>query len=315
MHKSAKLTSKALALLLVVVVLLGAFPTSAIASDDPLSGTTGSGWDDFGGEYVEGGIGEIVDGNKSGSAIGSSPTFDEEGGEDGEAEGQDGIINAEDLETADDNIYGEEESASSGVDNTGTEGVTDADIGGIEETPFATPSVASSGDIEFVDTWIQEYQEWAMNYRPARTRAAGGSPTYSSITWGSDTPVDRITFSNGAYINSPLPRITFNGQAAFCYEWNGQDPTGTYTEQGAGTNSSVKKYLAAYLASPSEKAYIATQVLIWSELMGQSVSSWGSSGAGSAASSIAGYSGSVEYTVFSGPTAMSMIPLLPSLTL
>lgn len=95
-----------------------------------------------------------------------------------------------------------------------------------------------------------------------------------------------IRLSNGAFIRSPFTRIGVDAQLisqyeedAFCGEWNGKDPGGTYSEPREGNSPRIKLILTNYYNSDkSHSAYIAAQTLIWASLMGTTVKSWGDAG-------------------------------------
>ncbi len=131
--------------------------------------------------------------------------------------------------------------------------------------------------------WLQEYQEAALAQvqtqasDPQRVRAASGTakPSYRMIHWTSGEE-NRLVFANGAYLASPMPRITLNGETAFCGEWNGKNPGGDYIQTGEGSDPDIKQILANYDNSGKRDTdYAAAQAAIWAHLMGTSVSSWG----------------------------------------
>jgi len=240
---------------LVVAMLAGVLPASASAViDAPLTGSTGSGWDDFGGRP-----GEIVfeshpdygTSDSNGSGV-HSPGLGAGGGSPGIG----------DLPTVGD-----------GVSNP------DLEEAALPEPEEFDPNAALENplaEIVFMESWIQDYQQAAASWAAQRN---AGSPTVTNITWGAGAVSDRIVFSGGQYLGSPLPRITFQGEPAFCYEWNGQSPVGDYSLGGEGTNPRIRQILANFLASNRNREhYIATQILIWTELLGSSVASWGTSG-------------------------------------
>lgn len=131
--------------------------------------------------------------------------------------------------------------------------------------------------------WLQLYQEYALSQisqeasGPRKARAASGSasPHFSMISWAGGTP-NRLVFANGAYLGDGMPKITLNGKVAFCGEWNGQTPSGSYTQTGEGSDPAIKQILANYDNSGKSNAdYAAAQAAIWAHLMGTSVASWG----------------------------------------
>ena len=130
--------------------------------------------------------------------------------------------------------------------------------------------------------WLQEYQEYVLSQLeasasgPRKARAAGSaSPSYRIISWAGGES-NRLVFANGAYLGDGMPRITLGGQVAFCGEWNGAFPDGSYVQTGEGNDPVIKQILANYDNSgKSDADYAAAQAAIWAHLMGSSVASWG----------------------------------------
>ena len=274
MKKHTKATSRVVSLLLAVVMLVGIVPTTAFAFDDPISGSTGSGWDDFGGEYIDFNTGDIIPNN--GNDSGSSPTYDGEddddefvyiGGPSGSNNGNGGAIDADDLDNVDDTQ----------VPPVGTP---------------ATPTEAvlgMSGELNYAG---QTNFEWAANFAEAHgenpmislfSTGAGGTPSTRELTWGGEAIWlgNDTNPANSRYIGSgTLYRITMNGKDAFCGEFNGVRAGGNYANGSEGSNAAIAQVLANYDASGgSDKDYIAAQVKIWSILVGRPIHTWGGSGA------------------------------------
>ena len=129
--------------------------------------------------------------------------------------------------------------------------------------------------------WLQEYQEYVLSQLndssgPRKARASGKvSPSYRIIPWASGEE-NRLVFANGAYLGDGMPRITLNGEVAFCGEWNGVPPSGDYIQTGEGSDPAIKQILANYHNSgKSDADYAAAQAAIWAHLMGTTVASWG----------------------------------------
>jgi len=130
--------------------------------------------------------------------------------------------------------------------------------------------------------WLQQYQEYVLSqmegspFGPRKARAAGSaSASYSMISWASGTE-NRLTFANGAYLGDGMPKIKLGGEVAFCAEWNGTPPSGSYTPTGEGDDPEIKQILANYHNSGKSNAdYAAAQAAIWAHIMGTSVDSWG----------------------------------------
>jgi len=249
-------------------LLIGAVLTNVNAMiDAPLTGPAGSGWGDFGGHPADPSWPQ-----QSQPDFGfPSVDFPGSGWSDDPGFGNDNWGGNVDL-NLDPPIVDDGEALPEGEE---------VPLPDEEESEYE-PVVVLEDDLEdplygivFIESWIQDYQRTAEMW--ARQRA--GSPTVTNITWGSGAVSDRIVFSCGRFIGSPLPRITFQGQPAFCYEWNEQAPGGNYHLGGEGTNPRIRQLLANFLASNQNREhYIATQILIWSEILGSSVASWGTSG-------------------------------------
>ena len=160
--------------------------------------------------------------------------------------------------------------------------------------PVSAFATESGGSQQFMDSggtppqsegtpkhWLQQYQEAVLaqlSASPQKMRAMSAqtsTPDFRLILWASGEE-NRLTFANGAYSGSPMPRITLNGKVAFCGEWNGQSPEGEYIQTGTGNNPAIKQILANYDNSgKSDADYAAAQVGIWAELMGTTIISWG----------------------------------------
>lgn len=248
-----------ISMMLCMVMLLGTIPVSAMASiDEPLTGETGSGW----------------------SEVATPPSESD----DDPAPGDSSPSEEVEPPSSDTESKPESPPQDSGKPPDGL-----IDIEKPEES-IVPPELS-----ELKDGWIQEYQKatqsWSDYNGKGRAAKATNVPSTANLEW----PGDPIRFSNSAYIGSPLPKIYFNGETAFCGEWNGQAPSGNYHEITSGNDDTIKQYLANYDKSSKGKAeYIATQVLIWCRIMGTSVSSWGGSGASSAADKI--QNGGADYS-------------------
>lgn len=180
----------------------------------------------------------------------------------------------------------------------GTEPPREAE-GNPEEEPPAGPTIGESGEETPPEEplegdapvhWLQQYQQAALaaSQQPqprmrAAAKAACASPTYSMITW-TDGSENGVQFANGAWLGSPMPKIYLDGGIAFCGEWNGEVPAGSYTQSGEGNDPAIKQILANYDKSGKSNAdYAAAQAAIWARIMGTTVVSWGDCpGAGSA---------------------------------
>ena len=243
-----------LSMVLCVIMLTGALPVSAMeAIDSPLTDETGSGWTNFAENS------DLVSGND---------------GENNEAPHPD-----EDSHNNDSNLSLQPSLPT----NTPDADTLPGDKAGDSNLPLG----ASGEDKE--KHWLQLYQEWAMGQMEVITfsRRSSSTPEISMITWGGGAPSDAVYFANGAYINSPLPKIYLNGGIAFCGEWNGLTPGGSYEQIGNGSDTRIKQILANYDKSGKSSAdYAAAQIGIWACVMGTRVSSWGNCPGASSANRI-----------------------------
>ena len=137
-------------------------------------------------------------------------------------------------------------------------------------------SVSEAEEEIMEEHWLQQYQNWALSQVGISTMALrGASPSLSYISWASGE-ANRLKFSNGGWLGTPLPKISLNGEVAFCGEWNGVEPSGSYEQTGTGDDPVIKQILANYdKSSKSNAHYAAAQVAIWARIMGTTVSSWG----------------------------------------
>lgn len=171
-------------------------------------------------------------------------------------------------------------------------------------TVFAVDSVdvldsgTSNGDE--LKHWIQQYQEYVLAQIAAsgkiRVMAASGSAssTYSMISWASGES-NRLVFANSIYVGDGIPKISLNGKAAFCGEWNGEMPSGSYIQTGEGDDPAIKQILANYdHLSKSNADYAAAQAAIWAHIMGTSVASWGTCPGAASANAI--FNGHNDYS-------------------
>ena len=280
-----------LSLVLCATMLFGTFQVPAMAAvDDPIAGETGSGWSEVGvmpGEQED--HSPPVSDSGTGEIVSPGESEEEQSSSSGPAEVPSGGVEGEQTPPTD-------ESSSSTGD-------TQAEQPG--EIPEDDLTLGTSG---LKDSWLQEYQKEALTWpslnQRARAARVANVPETTPLTWSGD----HITFANGAYIGSPIPKIYFNGEVAFCGEWNGLSPSGSYHEITSGNDSTIKQYLANFDKSSKGKGeYIATQVLIWCRVMGTSVTSWGGSPGADAADEIRNggnsYSGlRYQYKEFGGGT-------------
>lgn len=318
MVKKPKRTSKMLALLMAVVMTVGSVPTTAFAAnsssigassssstiiDDPLSGTTGSGWDN-----IDSGTGTPVTPPDDGESEPTNPPEGEGEGEGGEETPETPVTPPEGEGDGEDpeNPVTPPEDGEDGEDTenpvtppTGGEGNTDGSIvppegeGSEGEIPL-TPIEPSTPAINGTEL------PWAANFRAyAEATMAqpmpliagdegGGKVTFTHYGWGDPSgsgggmnAVWMGSEPNGSgYYFADVYRTTYDGADAFCGEFNGQMPGGNYVRGAEGQDEQIKKIIASYEASSKGKGdYIAAQALIWAELLGTTVNYWGTSGA------------------------------------
>ena len=295
MVKKPKRASKVLALLMAAIMVAGTIPTTAFAStagsssgnavtsfssiiDDPLSGTTGSGWDniDGTGNGAENDVPDGTDPDTDGNTEGDVPD-----GTDPDTSG----------DTGGDVPDGTDPDASGDTDGN----VPNETEDGTEENP--EDGTANSGDTSLINgtelPWAANYKAYAeatMN-RPMLFSAGdegGGSVEFTHYGWGDPTGsgggMNSVWMGSepngGGYYFADVYRTTYDGSDAFCGEFNGQMPGGNYTRGAEGSDEQIKKIIASYEASSKSRAdYIAAQTLIWAELLGTTVNYWGTSGA------------------------------------
>lgn len=251
-----KVSTRVLTLLMAVIMLIGIVPPSAYAAsiDTFDSGTDRGMWDIYDTQTVWQ-AGEDQDGEVP---SGESGTLEDTGAP----------------------VDGEH----TGVPSSGSP-VPDAF--GQPEQSDSPVALGTSGNSTSPKHWLQQYQEWAMSQPGGMALFATGSPSFTPLNWGSGQVADRVTFANGAFINSPLPKISMSGDVAFCAEWNGLSPSGNYTSVVDGSDSRLKQILANYDNSGKSNAdYAAAQMLIWARVMGTSVSNWGTCPGASSANAI-----------------------------
>lgn len=308
MVKKPKRTSKMLALLMAVVMTVGSVPTTTFAADspsigassssstiidDPVSGTTGSGWDN-----IDSGTGTPVtppDDGEDGPA--NPPEGGDEGGEEtpetpvtppeGEGDGED----PENPVTPPEGGEDEEDPVTPPADG---EGNTDGSVvppegegteGEIPLTPIQ-PSTPAINGTEL--PWAANFAAYAEATMGMPTLyiagdAGGGKVEFTPYSWGvpggdGTNMIWMGSKPNGdGYFFGDVYRSTYDGADSFCGEFNGKMPGGNYTRGEEGSNEQIKKILASYEKSSKSKAdYIAAQTFIWAELLNTTVTHWGS---------------------------------------
>ena len=258
MQKHTKATSRVVSLLLAVVMLVGLVPTTAFAFDDPISGSTGTGWDNFGGEYIDFNTGDIIPDN-NGNDSGSSPTYDGEddddnefvfiGGQNGSASKPNGNdnINADDLDSVDDSQQA----------NAAAATATKTDVAlGASGDGWLMPDDVAEDFLAFIKA-VEAY----MN-RPMVFAAPGDSAT---VTWGWGAFVN-FTTSVGHFVTQiPVLTVSTSDPSVgnpFCAEFGIDPNTSSSYTASAGTNQTILRLLIAHHEGKASE--VGTQMAIWS---------------------------------------------------
>ena len=119
---------------------------------------------------------------------------------------------------------------------------------------FPEESISETEGASIEEHWLQQYQNWALSQAGVSTMALRGAlPSLSYISWASGES-NRLKFANGGWLGTPLPKISLNGEVAFCGEWNGIEPSGSYEQSGTGDDPVIKQILANYDKSSKSNA-------------------------------------------------------------
>lgn len=310
MAKKPKVAGRALALLLAAIMTMGSFQTTTYAAgyggigsltsasaviDDPVSGVTGSGWDNIGigGSDTPSETpsededpetppedGEPGDSEQPGDG---DPVPPPEGGEPGDGERPEDGGDGDEIED-DPSSPTEGEGENPGGENPPANGAIDAgDLNGVDDSNVPTGGT----ELPWVTNLRAIYEAEHASIMPFAAGDAGGGTVTSEIySWGvsggdgsNSIWMGSEPGGNGYYFADMYP-VTYDGSTAFCGEFNGRRPGGNYVNSGEGNNEKIKQIIASYEASNKGRAdYIAAQTLIWAELLGTTVTSWGASGA------------------------------------
>lgn len=348
MVKKPKQASRVLAFLMAAIMAVGTIPTTAFAAvpangsgvisassliDDPLSGTTGSGWDNIvGGSSTtppaDDSTGDASDSDvedSSGGEIEGNPEGEtEEGTESDTDEDAEGDTEGETEEGTGSDTEGEPEEGTGSDAEGSTEGSTN---GGTEADPVVPPENGPTTPETINGTelpWAANYKAYAeatMN-RPMLFSAGdegGGSVEFTHYGWGDPSgsgggmnSVWMGSQPNGVgYYFADVYRTTYDGSDAFCGEFNGQMPGGNYTRGAEGNDEQIKKIIASYEASSKSKGdYIAAQALIWAELLGTNVTYWGTSGANESLLDPSADTSGIRYWIYQNTDAVHTQNLL-----
>ena len=309
MKRRSKTPSRILALLMAALMAVTSAPITAFAAetsevtiqststiiDDPVSGTTGSGWDNIGG-----GSGTDVtppeegeEDNESSSTPGdgnednNSSSKPEDGNESGNSSTPEGEDEDAGSSTPEDGNEEENENSSAPEEN---DSVDAGDLNGMDDTqPVVPPADGVINGIEL--PWAANFAAYAEATMAMPTPyiagdEGGGKVTFTHYGWGvpGGGGTNAIWMGSapngGGYYFADVYRSTYDGADSFCGEFNGKMPGGNYTRGEEGTNEQIKKIIASYEASGKNKGdYIAAQALIWAELKNTTVTHWGTSGA------------------------------------
>lgn len=309
MKRRSKTPSRILALLMAALMAVTSAPITAFAAetsevtiqststiiDDPVSGTTGSGWDNIGG-----GSGTDVtppeegeENNESSSTPGdgnednNSSSKPEDGNESGNSSTPEGEDEDAGSSTPEDGNEEENENSSAPEEN---DSVDAGDLNGMDDTqPVVPPADGVINGTEL--PWAANFAAYAEATMAMPTPyiagdEGGGKVTFTHYGWGvpGGGGTNAIWMGSapngGGYYFADVYRSTYDGADSFCGEFNGKMPGGNYTRGEEGTNEQIKKIIASYEASGKNKGdYIAAQALIWAELKNTTVTHWGTSGA------------------------------------
>lgn len=293
MRKKSKKAGRSLAALLAVLMTISSVPITAFATDsldsgfpstatiidDPVSGSTGSGWDN-----ISGGDNDVIitTPEESEENTETQPPASDENTPSVPSEG-----NEESEETPD--IPDDEDTDSSESEDDPEDSVVDAEE--LENADDSEPGVSTppadtmEGGQEF--PWAANFNAYAEATmampRTFSTRETG--VTFTKYMWGDPSVSDgthAIWLGNPGtgYFFADLHRISWQGSDAFCAEFNGHEPGGNYEQGAEGNDDRIKRILASYEASSKNKPdYIAAQAEIWAVLTNTFVGAWGTSGA------------------------------------
>ena len=306
--------SRILALLMAALMAVTSAPITAFAAepseptiqstsiiDDPVSGTTGSGWDNIDGGSSKPETTPEPDENKPVTPPEGEVTPPEGEGDkessskpEGETEGESSStpdVEGEDPENPVTPPEGGETPENPVVPPAEGENTNPLPEGEVPLTPLepAAPATPAINGTEL--PWAANFAAYAeatmaMSAPYIAGDAGGGKVTFTHYGWGvpggdGTNMIWMGSKPNGdGYFFGDVYRSTYDGADSFCGEFNGQMPGGNYTRGEEGSNEQIKKILASYEKSSKSKAdYIAAQTFIWAELLNTTVTHWGASGA------------------------------------
>lgn len=326
MARKPKTASRALAFLLAAIMTVGSFQTTTYAADygnggslvsasalidDPVSGVTGSGWDNIG----LGGSNTPTETPSEDDGKPETPPSEDGETPDPDSEIPDGEQPGDgDSETSPDEDESEGNKDDENMDNPdpqpgdGKQPDDETTPEGEEPDPDGNGAV-DAGNLEGVDDSVPGETpvdgvingtelSWAVNLAAAAEAQnsmitpfaagdeGGGTVEFTPYSWGESDGDGQNSIwmgsmpGGGGWYFADVHRITYDGSTAFCAEFNGQQPGGEYVRGAEGNDEYIKQVIASFEASSQSRSdYIAAQALIWAHLKGTTVTYWGSSGA------------------------------------
>ena len=326
MARKPKTASRALAFLLAAIMTVGSFQTTTYAADygnggslvsasalidDPVSGVTGSGWDNIG----LGGSNTPTETPSEDDGKPETPPSEDGETPDPDSEIPDGEQPGDgDSETSPDEDESEGNKDDENMDNPdpqpgdGKQPDDETTPEGEEPDPDGNGAV-DAGNLEGVDDSVPGETpvdgvingtelSWAVNLAAAAEAQnsmitpfaagdeGGGTVEFTPYSWGESDGDGQNSIwmgsmpGGGGWYFADVHRITYDGSTAFCAEFNGQQPGGEYVRGAEGNDEYIKQVIASVEASSQSRSdYIAAQALIWAHLKGTTVTYWGSSGA------------------------------------
>lgn len=245
MKKPKNRAYKMLSFLLAFIMLIGVFPTEVFAlSDPPLSGSTGTGWDNF----------TIDGGDDSSPDLTTNPPKTLEVPPSNEVPAD--VIPAEDLPISDD-----------------SERPWEINSVPLEWSLNFSAVSDNVGTIEVVsDTNVNPYLRTGKP--PATISGVEAKPV--SWTGGTIYFADEVKsyhiYSGGAH------RILYDGgkKEAICGEFNGRAAGGTYTYHSTQKNPRIRQWIANYEKSgKTDNDLVTLQALVWGHLLTTGTPKWG----------------------------------------
>ena len=266
---ATKRSKRLMAFVLAFAIAITSIPVSAMATiDEPVNDTIGTGWDTIDGNNISPEVEPPEESNSTPPENTEKPSENEN--------------NTEEIPKVEDNSNDkntENPNKENTVPNSEPMGTLLPWAANLDEAMEATASIPAP---------------FSLN------SAKAGNLTYRKEHFSS-APDDYIWIGpkgpKGSYFGF-VDIISYNGKDAFCGEFNGKTPGGSYDEGTPGSDREIKKIIACYEASSkSDSDYIAAQALIWAAILGKSVTDWGASGANESLLDISANADDITYTV------------------